>query len=172
MKRLLLILSLPLSAQAFFCPNNFNQIEFGMSIEQVERQCGKPDNTVTQVMEPEGPQEWNYYVPQTVGAGGAVPVQGTMKVQFVFNSEGKVVNMSVNGIGVGATAVCGKTIQLGDARETIKGSCGSPSFINKSTGDSPFLGPTPPKKAITTFTYGTNPPANLVFENGILTSKQ
>lgn len=171
-KTAIVIILVPANCFAFFCPNNFNQIDLGMNTEQVSQQCGKPDASLTQIVEPEGPQEWNYYVPQTVGAGGAVPVKGTMRVQFTFDSEGKVVNMNVNGIGVGASAACGRSIQLGDSRDTIKAACGSPSFINKSTGDSPALGPPQPKKVITTFTYNTNPPVSLIFENGILREKQ
>lgn len=166
-------LLLPQLSFAFFCPNNFNQIDFGASIDQVSTQCGKPDKIETTTLEPEGPQEWNYYIPAAVANPGTAATQGTMKAQITFDSSGHVVNMSVNGIGVGGSTLCGgANIQLGDSIESVKAACGTPSFINKQNTDNPVLGPTQPKKVITTYFYNSNPPASLVFENGVLTQRK
>lgn len=168
-----LSLLLPQLTWAFFCPSNFNQIDFGASTDQVSQQCGKPDKIETTTLEPEGPQEWNYYIPATVASSGTAATQGTMKAQITFDSSGRVVNMSVNGIGVGASTICGgANIQLGDSLQAVKAACGTPSFVNKQNTDSAVLGPPQPKKVITTYFYNSNPPATLVFENGLLTQRK
>ena len=77
--------------------------------------------------------------------------------------------MTVNGIGVGASTVCGNTtLQLGATRDEVKAACGQPAFINKQQVD-----PTanPPTKIIE-FMYNSNPPQTLVFENGILKDRK
>lgn len=163
---------IPATSWAFFCPTNFNQIDYGQTIEQVEMQCGKADKSETVSEQPEGPQEWSYYIPQTVGANGATPMTGTMKTQMTFDSQGKAVNISVNGIGVGATTICGPNIQLGDSRDAVKAACGNPSFVNKQNGDAAALGPLPDKRTVTTLTYNSNPPIKLIFINGQLKERQ
>ena len=55
---------MPLSSYAFFCPNNFNQINYGDTIATVQTQCGKPDKQETKNSKPEGPQEWSYFIPE------------------------------------------------------------------------------------------------------------
>lgn len=162
---------LPSISYAFFCPTNFTQINFGATIAQVTEACGKPDAQSDSKKSDENvPQEWSYYVPQTVAQPGMQKVQGTLKTQLTFDNQGRAINISVNGLGVGATTICGgKMIRLGDTRETVEAACGEPSFINK--GDSNSAGPVQ-ETNITTFIYNTNPPTKLIFENGVLTQKQ
>lgn len=166
----------PSISAAFFCPTNFNQIYVGDSIDQVRKQCGKPMVEETKEKEAEGPQEWSYFIPQTVvntvTTTSLQPLQGTLKTQISFDKSGKAINISVNGIGVGSTTICAnKTIQLGDTRDTIKNACGEPSFINKqnnpdATGS---MGSQPPQVSkITTFTYEK---ATLKFVNGKLVDR-
>ena len=88
---------------------------------------------------------------------------------MAFDANGKVINISVNGIGVGSTMVCGQTIQLGDTATTVKSTCGNPNFINKQDA-TPGTMQTSDK--VTTFTYNTNPPVKLIFKNGELTGQQ
>lgn len=159
---------LPTFSFAFFCPTNFNQIQEGDSIEQVQALCGKPDKQETVEKKAEGPQEWSYFVPQTVGMSSMNPAQGTLKTQVTFDSSGKAINISVNGIGVGSTAICGSMIQLGDSSERIKSACGTPVLVNKQSPEENKEQPT----KITSFTYGTTPPVTLMFENGKLMEKQ
>lgn len=163
---------LPNIAFAFFCPTNFNQINFGDSIEEVTKQCGRPAKEETKTAEQKVPQEWNYYIAQTIEAGGSSPMQGTLKTSVAFDKDGKAINISANGIGVGETAICGNPIQLGSTMEQVKAACGEPSFINKQQPSS--AAPTPPTDAdkITELTYLSNPPTVLVFEGGLLTSKK
>src|SRR3990167_2810502 len=92
---------LPYSAFAFFCPNNFSQIEMGNTIEQVTAACGKPTKEVTKDAEPTVPQEWSYYIPQTVSSDSLQQQSGTLKTSVTFDKDGKAINISVNGIGVG-----------------------------------------------------------------------
>ncbi|MBA3660729.1 MAG: hypothetical protein H0W64_03295 [Gammaproteobacteria bacterium] len=171
MKSKLLFISamfLTQTSYAFFCPSNFNQIDFGYTPEQVVAQCGKPDKEETEEVTPEGPQEWNYYIPQTVATGTAGQEQGTLKTQMTFDAAGKAVNISVNGIGVGSTTICGLPVRLGDTRDQIKNACGDPTLVNKQTTPAN----SPEKKKVTTFTYMSTPPGVLVFEDGRLTQKQ
>jgi hypothetical protein len=159
----------PTASFAIFCPTNFSQIDYGNSVEQVIQTCGKPDSQETKEIKSEGPQEWIYSVPQTVSTNTSYQAQGTLKTSFVFDASGKAINISVNGIGVGATAICGKNIQLGDTRDTIKAACGDPSFINQSN---PATTQQPPSTKQTILIYNSNPPATLVFENDQLKERK
>lgn len=160
---ILLLISHP--AFAFFCPSNFNQIAEGDSIETVTQKCGKPDKQTTKEVKEEGPQQWNYYIPQTVTTAGLSPMQGTLKTEVSFDKNGKALNISVNGIGVGSSTICGTVIQLGDTRDMVKKACGEPAFINQQ--NTTTTNDTPPDK-VTEFIYNTSPPAKLTFKNGKL----
>lgn len=170
---LTLVLSLtPTLSFAFFCPTNFSQIDFGNTMDEVIKTCGKPDQQEETKQENENvPQEWSYFVPQTVTNSSLTPMQGTLKTQITFDAQGKVINISVNGIGVGGTQICGNSIQLGDTRDNVKAACGKPSFINKQTAPTDNSAP-PPDIKITTFIYNVNPPIKLIFQNGVLKDKQ
>jgi hypothetical protein len=147
-------------AFAFFCPNNFNQIQIGYTIEQVQQQCGKPDMQNNKEITAEGAQSWDYYITQNVLLDNNLPAQGTLKTTIVFDDEGKAINISANGLGVGNSTICGSMIQLGDTRDSVKKSCGEPAFINKQT---------PPGKekkyTVNELTYGST---ILIFKNGQL----
>lgn len=172
MKKRILFFSLlhflPITAYAFFCPTNFNQIDYGNSIEEVIQQCGKPDNEKGSLESNDKiiPQEWNYFIYQTVATTNLSPVQGTLKTSITFDENDKAINISVNGIGVGSTTICNQPIQLGDSKETVKAACGEPSFINRQQNANV------PPIVVSRFFYNTNPPATLIFENGRLKEKQ
>lgn len=168
----IICISIPSLSFAFFCPTNFSQIDFGMTTDQVTQLCGKPDSQKESTKANDNiPQEWSYYIPQTVSMGGSNPnAQGTLKTSVTFDDKGNAINISVNGIGVGATSICGTNIQLGNSRDTIKSACGDPSFINKqSTG---AAGSEPPAKVVEYIYSSANPPTTLIFENGKLTDKK
>lgn len=155
---------------AFFCPTNFNQINYGNTTEEVIQACGKPDKQEDSTKQLDNmPQEWSYFLPQAATSNVLSPNgQTTLKTQITFDANGRVINISVNGIGVGASPLCGRLIQLGDTTETIKAACGDPSFVNKQTTPTDSSAP-PSEIKITTFYYSTTtPPAKLVFENGTL----
>lgn len=155
---------------AFFCPTNFNQIDYGNTMDQVSAQCGKPDVQDTKEVQQEGPQEWSYFIPQTVSSSSLQPMQGTLRTQVTFDASGNAINISVNGIGVGNSTICGSTIQLGDSRDQIKAACGTPSFVNKQ--DANAVGSKATIDKITTFIYNSTPPVKLIFKNGALTERQ
>lgn len=156
---------------AFFCPTNFNQIDYGYTADQIIQQCGAPSKQETKKVEPNVPQEWSYYIPQTVATNAMKPEQGTLKTQMSFDSTGKVINISVNGLGVGSTTICGnQLIQLGDNSDRVKAACGTPSIVTKQ--DASLAASSQQPKEITEFTYATNPPVKFIFENGKLTQKQ
>lgn len=161
---------LPQLAFAFFCPANFNQINFGDTLDDVKKQCGKPDKEETKEAKKNVPQEWSYYVPQTVAIDTNKQAQGTLKTSLTFDKNGKVINLTVNGIGVGSSTICGAIIQLGDTQDKIKSACGEPSFVNKQQPADPANTPKEADK-ITELTYSTTPPVVLTFEAGVLTAK-
>lgn len=167
-----IILLIPITSFALFCPTNFNQIEIGNSIDKVKELCGKPDKEDTKKVEENVPQEWNYFVAQSVdmGMGTNQPAQGTLKTSFMFDKDGKLINISVNGIGVGATNICGTNVQLGDKQDSVKNACGDPTFVNKQT--STATGTPTKTQEIIEFIYNTTPPIKLIFIDGKLTERQ
>lgn len=163
------LIAIPSSCFAFFCPTNFAQIDFGNTTAEVTAICGKPDKEESKEVEPNVPQEWDYYIPSTVSTRGMQATTGTLKTQIAFDEKGNVINISVNGIGVGESTICGSSIKLGDNKDAIKAACGDPVMINKqqTTGEASLR-----KIKITEFTYNTNPPVKLIFEDGKLKDKQ
>lgn len=169
----MLLLIFPVVPYAFFCPKNFNQIDIGDPINQVLQQCGKPDSqTESTKINDNIPQEWNYFVPQTVSANTFDKEQGTLKTSVAFDADGKAVNISVNGIGVGATSLCGKSIKLGDTRDTIQSVCGKPVLVNRQEDAQTGQPRQGQSIKVTSFTYNSIPPTTLVFENGKLTERK
>lgn len=153
---------------AFFCPGNFNQINLGDTVDQVTQQCGKPSSEVKSKKEASVPQEWTYYMtlPQQneYTAPGATP--GTMKVTFAFVDD-KIVNLTSNGIGVGATTICNNAnIQLGTPMKDVEKACGKPANVTKSQAQSS----TPPVEVLE-WKYDGPPAVTLTFESGILKSR-
>lgn len=160
----------PSISYAFFCPTNFNQINFGDTTDQVKTSCGKPDKEEKKDAEASVPQEWTYYVPQTVSMGTSQQAQGTLKTSVAFDKDGKAINISVNGLGVGESTICGVPIQLGSTKDQIKTACGDPSSVVKQSNDA--SGNQEPPKQIVTFTYNSTPPQKLIFENDKLVKKE
>lgn len=168
------ILSLSCStlSYAFFCPNNFKQINYGDTMDTVIKQCGQPDEQKSEEASQPVAQEWNYYMNQQQSPFipqntlGNAP-QGTMKTTFTFDNTGKLINMSVNGVGVGASTICGPNIQLGDSIDTVKAACGQATMVNKQN-PADLGNQKPPDKKVTFFYKKTNPRATLTFVNGLL----
>lgn len=152
-------------AEALLCPTNFNHIKAGDTIATVESKCGKPDTQETKPIPPPTPQEWTYYIPQTVSTGTTSQQQGTLKTTISFDASGNAINISVNGIGVGASTICGSMINLGDNLKNVKAACGKPSVVNQTAPDESS---NVKKDEQTTFTYNTKPPITLTFKNGVL----
>lgn len=162
---------------AFFCPTNFNQISVGNTMDTVIATCGKPDKQETKEVKVEPPQEWSYYTPQQPQIIFGKPNASNVKTDITFNAAGNAVNITVNNMSAVSTTVCGRTINVGDSREMVESACGKPSFINKQDQEatpgqlSDALGRPVPPAIVTTFTYNSNPPVTLTFENGKLTEK-
>jgi hypothetical protein len=177
LKFILVMATIGYSASSFamLCPGNFNQINMGDTIDAVKAACGKPDGEQTTENTENGPQEWNYYVSVNPAFTQNVSQNTTasLKTTVAFD-KGAVVNMSVNGVGVSNTAVCGATIQNGDTMDTVKSACGKPAFINRGTGSQAGTeDPNAKTNKNTTLTYmsaGTT--VSLMFENGVLTDRK
>lgn len=152
-------------AYALFCPTNYNQINLGDSIDQVQQQCGAPDSQTKTQADAPVPQEWSYYVQPD-------PLKpNTLKVTVAFDASGKATNVGVNGTSLVTTQICGgKNIHLGDTQDQIKAACGSPQIVNKMQ---PVVGaPAPTPTEVVTFKYNSTPPAVLTFTNGKLTERK
>jgi len=164
---LVALLSLSTSSFALFCPNNFNQINIGDTIQQVEQQCGKPDGIKKSQGSDNGPQEWNFYVQPSMNNYAAIrtkTTQGSSVKMAIALNGGKVVNITVNGMSLTATTICsGHNITVGSTADSVKQACGDPAFVNKSSVNN---GPKPSE--IVTYKYNSTPPTTLTFENGAL----
>jgi len=157
----------PYVSYAMFCPTNFNLVSLGDSIDSVKEKCGKPDSEKTKEMPKPEPQEWTYFTTQTVSTGTSYQATGTLKTTVTFDKDDKAINISVNGIGVGESTICGTPIQLNNSRDQVKAACGEPSFINKQGVDA--TGGTDKKDVVTEYTYNANPPFTFIFTNSVLT---
>lgn len=160
----LLLLGFSNSSFAMFCPVGFNQIYIGDTIEQVQKQCGKPDSQNTKKEEPMVPQEWSFFVSQPPVVSSQPQAAQKMIVTLI---NGKVVNMTVSGFSVSNSNLCGALVSVGDTAENVKTACGNPGFINKSSENS---GQKPTE--ITEFKYNSTPAATLIFENGRLKQRK
>lgn len=174
---LLAALTLALASPAFalMCPSNFNEISIGDSLASVKSACGTPAGEKTFDSVANTPQEWNYYVaPSGLNTGVSAGGQATLKTTVAF-ADGKVTNMSVNGVGVSNTAICGGTIQIGDTEDAVKAACGKPQFINRGTGPQTGTAGASADAAtkITELTYPSGGGmTTLVFENGIFKQRK
>jgi hypothetical protein len=157
----MLLMAIAIPSYAMFCPSNYNQINIGDSIASVEQACGKPATQSVAESSEDQPQEWTYYVKSQPSD------TATLRMTVAFTS-GVVTNMSVNGIGISSTQICGATTQVGDREATVKTVCGTPAFINQSNLPSA----TKDKVKVTTFNYNSTPPVTLIFNDGSLKSRQ
>lgn len=170
LKTLLLISALLYSHTlfAFFCPTNFNQIEMGNTQQQVDELCGKPTAAieVEKQAADNSPQEWSYFVAQAPLLGAPVP--GSIKATLAFDKDGKVINITVNGLSVNTADFCRRTTRIGSTRDAVKQACGTPAYINKAQNTG---APSLPTKRIE-YQYSSTPPATLIFENGVLVERK
>jgi len=157
---------------ALLCPNNFNQINIGDSIAQVEQLCGKADKTETVDGPDNSPQDWNYYFPPTTPSPTLTNLAlqqqttGALKATFSFDAKGTLVSIMVNGVSIGSSKDCGTTISLGDSRKSVESACGKPSFVSKQgTGNSAQSNEANKQVEMT---YMSNPPVVLIFRDGNL----
>ncbi len=161
------------NSYAFFCPKNFNQINMGDSIATVQQLCGAADSKTVKDAPDNSPQEWNYFVSQQGMNTISNKAQGTLKTSFAFDGTGKLVNISVNGIGVASTSNCGSPVSLGDSRQSVQSACGKPSFVNKDNPTSnSSSNPEDESNKLVELTYSSTPPVTLIFEGGKLTGKR
>ncbi len=147
-----------------FCPNNFNSVNIGDSLDAVITACGKPDNKTSNNKKAEQPQEWGYYIAQD-------PTKpGTMKLTIAFDATGNAINISVNGSGMPQTQLCPNgQIQLGDSQDAVQAACGKPTFVNQTLEAQKAE---VPETEIVEITYNGAPPITFVFENGKLTQRK
>lgn len=161
------------TSYSMLCPGNFNVINVGDPIATVEKLCGKPDSKEVADAPDNEPQEWSYYLNDKnnnlqihTNAQG-----GTLKTTIAFDGDGKIINISVNGVGVASTNGCGQQIAMGMDRKTVENSCGRPSQITKQNQGAQPAAPADPNdmsNKMVTYIYNTTPPGKLVFIRGKL----
>ena len=163
----------PALSFALMCPGgeSFSQYDYGMSPEQVIQACGKPasQKESTKPMDTTA-QEWSYSIPQAVYMGGSQQTaNGKLITNVRFDKNGLAESITVNGIGVGQTTICGgNSIQIGATKDAVKKACGESTFIVNPAPDANT--PKLPDIKLMEFTYtsgGRN--VILTFENGRLT---
>jgi len=154
------------SSFAMLCPSNFSTINVGDTLEQVKTACGDPTSETTKESLDDASQEWVYYFTPDPSQSGIVPTQpqtATLRTTVAL-VNGKVVNISTNGMGMTST-LCGGQVQIGTPAAKVKSACGKPAMINTSDNGQKNGGGV----KITELVYTT--PANtttLTFKNGVL----
>ena len=166
MKRIFLTtLPLLLSTTSFamFCPNNFNQIAPGDTLDSVKQQCGDPQSEESKDIAPAQPQEWVYYLKTDPSN------QMTTRITVGIEND-KVANITISGLSVSTTQYCiGGSISVGDSSKNVTKVCGKPALVNQTNNNTPPGAPVPGSTKVTKLQY-TTPTATitLTFENGIL----
>jgi hypothetical protein len=165
---------------ALFCPNNFNSISVGDSMQSVIQSCGAATSQTTQIKPIYYAQQWIYFI------NGSTE-HGSSKLSVVID-HGQVVNLTVTGnvttcqpvLGgngkqcipintqetqsVPSTSACGKLISLGDSMSTVQSACGQPISINH--GQEPDA-----QESTTELYYNGTPPTTLIFQRGVLVDR-
>lgn len=166
-KLLVLVLSALFFSPAWadmFCPNNFNSVNVGDSLDAVITACGKPDSKTTNNKKAAQPQEWGYYIATDPNK------PGTMKLTIAFDATGNAINISVNGSGMPQTKLCANgQIQLGDNQAAVEAACGKPTFVNQTLEAQKAE---VPETEIVELTYSGTPSVTFVFENGKLMQRK
>jgi hypothetical protein len=166
MRIFLILLSVFFSTSSFalFCPTNFSPINIGDPIDLVLKQCGAPTTQKSYKSTIDtGPQQWSYYVVMSDSGNGTVK----LLVEFI---EGKVANMTINGMAIGATALCGNNISTGDTQDEVQTACGKPGAISRAQS---AAGTEDVKtNDVTELKYGSSPAVTLIFENGKLKERK
>ncbi|MBA2649928.1 MAG: DUF2845 domain-containing protein [Legionella sp.] len=179
----LVFLILPMSlygVQSYYCPQNHQYINVGMSADQVVSACGEPlsrqnaNNPVTvrvpvqqliynnQGAEQPFAAQTNYWAPLKTGNGGV-----QLEVNIV---DYRVKLIRINGSNSNAASVCqGINIQIGDSVAKVYNACGAPSVVNNSYINQVTTPATPPQLWI--YQAGDyQAPFSLIFVDGRLHS--
>lgn len=174
------------SAFSIFCPNNFNSINLGDSLDSVIQSCGMPTSQNSYVKKTYASQQWVYYVQQGFD-------EPTSTLKLVFSND-QVVNITLtgnvrtcsplydNGYGssqnkqncipivtqktqsLSSTNACGGFVRIGDTAQNVQAACGQPVFSNQQGSPSNDTN-------VTELQYSGPPPTKLIFENGQLTNR-
>lgn len=164
MNKTLVCLALSLtinSCYAMFCPGNYNQININDSLEAVKQACGKPDTEKTQDIASNGPQEWVYFVKT-----GSQSDLTSLRMTVAFDKE-KAANITMNGVSLTTTQMCGSSISVGDDIKSVEKACGKPALINQANNSQAA------KTKLTELTYSSgNAPIILIFENDKLKERK
>lgn len=171
-------------ADTFYCTQNNQYINTGMTVLQVQSACGAPQN-VTKSQQSQTQQipvsQLTFNIPTsapttsmgTITTGiqsGTFQVnQGPMTTIVVSVQNDQIKNISLNGQTVQSVSVCGGgSFGVGDPAENATGSCGDPATENDTYMNEPTGG----TMDVETWSYQPSnyqPPFQFVFQNGILT---
>lgn len=171
-------------ADTFYCTQNNQYINTGMTVLQVQAACGAPQNIAksqqseTQQI-PVSQLTFNISTTITTGYAGTVTpgIQsgtfqvntGPMSTLIVSVQNDQIKSILLNGQSAQSVSICGGgSFGVGDPAENATDSCGDPAaendtYINEPTGGT---------MDVETWSYKPNnyqPPFQFVFQNGILT---
>lgn len=148
---------------ATFCPNNFNIVNEGDSMDKVIALCGQPLSKKETRDTSNQPQQWSFY-PATSRN------QGTLKLNVALVG-GIIKNISINNISLRSTDVCGAAINVGDSVDKLRNACGDPADTNFSDNTQGVQFGTA-ADIITELHYQGTSAVTFLFKNGKLTQKR
>lgn len=135
------------SADPFYCPQNSQYINIGMSQSDVIQACGEPQNVkkskksaVKKV--PVSQLTFNVST-QSIGLTAGTRTPGIQSGAFYANSgplstlvvtvsEDKITNISLNGASTQSASICGGSFAVGDPGSNAIASCGDPTAVNNT----------------------------------------
>lgn len=165
-----------IAGQGYYCPQNHQYINLGMTTDQVIAACGQPlsQQTSRLPLYQKVPVQQLFFnnVGTSTGFYGVWNIStGSSGAQLQIDIlNNKVQAIKLNGSDSNASSICkGGNIQVGDPASAVYGACGSPSISNSTFTNMPIQSDQKPIIWI----YQPNqyqPSVTLTFVNGQLQS--
>ncbi|CAN5309951.1 DUF2845 domain-containing protein [soil metagenome] len=157
-------------AASYVCPNSYQTVTTGDTMEKVKAACGEPTQANTrkeQGMVPNVLVQWVYTseMPQAGNNRGINPYAPQMLVTF---KDDVVLEISTNSQTLNTMFACynNKRISVGSSKSDVRFACGAPSLVNTLQKAEQV------NKQITTWNYNFGsyrPSINFTFEDNKLT---
>lgn len=154
---------------AYLCPTNFKSVQPGDSQKVVEASCGKPNKTQELPAEKKStPEQWDYVIQdQSYGKRN----KQNNKLSLLFDANSKLISMTLDGASLDQFSACQSKIQIGDLKDAVQRSCGSPNFVLQSQENNPTTTTTEPTSVLWIYETSTGT-TRFLFKDGILTDRQ
>lgn len=156
-------------AFAWLCPSNFKSVQAGDTQDIVKQLCGSPSSTKELPAEKKQvPEQWDYVIQNNNRLDNRSKQNN--KLSLLFDANGKLVNMTLDGTSINQSSACTNPFRVGDQKDAIKRSCGAPSFILQSQSSEPAA-TTETTSVLWVYETPTGT-TRFLFKNGILTDRQ